>query len=365
MSQRKKSRSLSTVDPDELKELYVTKQLSIPKVAIALDISISSVWNLLSSNGIQRRYNGHYDVKEAWSLYAEQGLNLREIAERFGVSRQAVHQKLIYAGYDIKIPKVAKNLPDAERLRELYVDQNLPIRAIVDELQSTINYVMKAIEHYGYTRPSKRRKKIDREIIEELYVGQKLLMREVADRLGISRGNVLAELQRHNITFRHPPARKINKPSREVLETLYKQKNISLEEIGRRLGVSSTTVTNLARSYGFEPRRSVASQLDLKNNRDLLFDLYVNRGLRTSHIAKMYGVSHYYVDFWLKKHRIEKRPRQIALEYDLLKKLIIDEDLTYKQAGERIGVSHKVVRREAKKHAIVDKNGRAKQSTIS
>lgn len=351
MSQRKIPKRLSSIDLDELRDLYVVKKLTLAETAKALGISISSVWKLLNSLGIERRSIGQYSLEEARSLYFDHGLTLKEISQKFGVSVQAVQQRFAHAGIDLKARKKPENLPDPIRLRELFVYQNMTQREIASELQTSIHFVSKGIRHYGYSRPPRLRH-FDREVIVNLYVDQGLLQKEVAERLGVSVYDVLAELKRHNITFRHSPGARIARPDRETVAALYTRQDLTVTEIGRRLGVSGNTVTNLILRYGIERRQTAAQRSGIRKNRELLYELYVINRMSSAQIAQTLGIHESYVNKCLRFHGIEKRPLKITLEREVIKKLIVDEALSYRRAAKKLGVSCKVLIREVRRYGL-------------
>jgi len=356
MSQRKKLKPLASVDLDKLRELYVAQNLSLSDTARALDISLSSAWTLLKRIGVPKRQHPHakFDLEEARTLYFDEGWKLRQIADKFKVSTQAVQDRLARAGYDLKArKKVQTPLLDPGLLREMYVDGNISGVSIAKEFGVRPSLVYISLREHGISRPS-RRKQFDRELIEELYLRQGLVVREVADKLGVSRRSVQAELDRHNITFRNKPGKRIVPPDRETLIRYYTVERLTLVEIGRIVGSCAEIVRRLLNEYGIERRSPVNGFSDEIVGRERLFQLYVTDKMSVSQIAQKFGISDASVYKYLKRHGIKLRSSKITLEYDLLKKLIVDEKLTLKQAAKKIGVSYDVVRLEAHRLGLIE-----------
>ncbi len=66
-------------------------------------------------------------LKEMQRLYEDEELRLREIAERFGVSWQAIHERLVRAKIPLRPKSAVKRFLDRETLIELYINENLTI----------------------------------------------------------------------------------------------------------------------------------------------------------------------------------------------------------------------------------------------
>lgn len=356
MSPRKKSKPLSSVDLDKLRDLYVARNLSLSETAAALDISLSSVWILLKKIGVPKSQHPHakYDVEEARKLYFDERWTLQQIADKFEVSRQAVHDRLTRAGYDLKSrKKVPTPLLDPGPLREMYVDRTMSIASIAREFDVAPSFVYRSLGEHGISRPSRRPKQFDRELIEDLYIRQGLLVREIAVKLGVNRYNVDVELHRHNITFRHNPGRRIVKPGRETLDRYYTAERLTLAEVGRLVGLSPGTIKKLLHEYGIERRPLVPGLKDLGVDRDRLYQLYVTDKMSVPQIAQKFGVTTSRVSKSLRLHGIKIRSRKITLEFDLLKKLIVDDKLTLRQAAIKIGVSYDIVRLESHRLGVI------------
>ena len=81
-------------------------------------------------------------------LYQHEGLTLREIGERFRVSKQAVHYRLRRVGIQLR-PKNEPRLIDRKTLVRLHHDEGLPVYKIAAKLQSAHKTVLKEMERHG------------------------------------------------------------------------------------------------------------------------------------------------------------------------------------------------------------------------
>jgi transposase len=88
------SKRRDDISDDRLRELYVGDQLSAPDIAQQFGCATTTVYHRLDQLGIPRRPKGcsaaRPDKSELARLYIEQGLSLREIASRRGVTAPAV-----------------------------------------------------------------------------------------------------------------------------------------------------------------------------------------------------------------------------------------------------------------------------------
>lgn len=110
------------ISDDQLRELYVTDQLSAPDVALRLDCGPSTIYHRLDRLGIPRRQSGHApdrpDRSDLIRLYVEEGLSLRQVAARRGVTAPAVAGWLRHYG----IPARAARTPPVDVNRDAIVD---------------------------------------------------------------------------------------------------------------------------------------------------------------------------------------------------------------------------------------------------
>ena len=98
-------------------------------------------------------------LKEMQRLYEVEELKLREIAERFGVSWQAIHERLVRAKIPLRQKSPVKRFLDRETLVELYINENLTIAQTAQRLKIGYHKVSDEIKRHkiikrprGYSR---------------------------------------------------------------------------------------------------------------------------------------------------------------------------------------------------------------------
>lgn len=196
------------------------------------------------------------DEQRLRSLYVEQGLSQREIAEELGCSRRTVGNWL--DRFDIERDRPWQ---DAERLAELR-DEGLSMSEIADRLgtcQSSISRWMRKYE-LDTSRPSPDNPWHDEDRLRELYWGQGLDMQGVADRLGCSRITVREWMDQFGIETRSvikSPPDELTR--REWLREAYVEDERSTYDIADELGCVPSAVFNWLNRHDIETR-NVGSQ---------------------------------------------------------------------------------------------------------
>jgi len=207
-----------------LEHLYLTHDLQDTEVAELYDRSRSTIKNWLRRYDISKpRFQYEIPEEELRQLYLEEQKAISEIADQFGCSYLAVHNRLEI--HDIPIRSSAETLgnPDDNSyrdeawLRERYHEDGLSKAAIAQECgvaESTIQYWMDSFEiearnlddaqHQRYARQERAHR--DEETLRTLYWADGLTQREIADRLGVSQLAVQTWMDNHDIQLRYTGA---------------------------------------------------------------------------------------------------------------------------------------------------------------
>jgi predicted DNA-binding protein YlxM (UPF0122 family) len=115
-------------------------------------------------------------LKEMRRLYEIEKINLREIAARFGVTWQAIHQKLTKAGVPLRQKSPVKRLLDRETLVQLYVEENLTIGETAKRLKAKCKKVSEELERHGIEKRSIGFFKRKQPELYQLKVGEKAVI---------------------------------------------------------------------------------------------------------------------------------------------------------------------------------------------
>ncbi len=112
--------------------------------------------------------------------------------------------------------------------------------------------------------------------------------------------------------------------SRALLEELYYHQGLDANEIGRRFGISGSTVRNRMKEYGME-RRGHWDYLYIDIPKAELEQLYIQENRTAPEIAKLYGCATSVVYRRLQEHGIEIKPGG----WDKVKRIVPDERLEW------------------------------------
>jgi biotin operon repressor len=88
-------------------------------------------------------------VSETRRLYEVEGLSLGAISARLGISRQAVHQRLVNAGVEMRPAGQRPRTLPREPLERLYVQDGKGSPEIAAELGVTSNLVLNSLRRHG------------------------------------------------------------------------------------------------------------------------------------------------------------------------------------------------------------------------
>lgn len=108
-------------------------------MAQALGVSNYVVRKMLKSKDIPTQSRSKLDVEEIRRLYVDEEWTLQRIADRFGVSRQAVNDRLRRAGVERRrtnfrrkgtVTEAVKKTLDLDNVRHLYIDCGISVQAL-------------------------------------------------------------------------------------------------------------------------------------------------------------------------------------------------------------------------------------------
>ena len=207
-----------TIHCDELQRLYVDEELSGPEIARRLGVSSTGVASAMKRCGIAARRPPRLDVTRLQlQQHLDDGLSNAEIAELYGVATWAVTRRLRSDGLRRPQPKPAHTRPSPppEELRALYVDSGATLAAVATHFGVPHATVRRWLDEIGIrrrkgpaTKAAGRRQQLTKELLEELYTDEELTAAEIGRLVGISKKLVLKDLHHHRIPVRPPGGRR-------------------------------------------------------------------------------------------------------------------------------------------------------------
>jgi transposase len=149
------------------------------------------------------------------------------------------------------------NTSDTERLRRLYVDEQMTISQIAASLAvapQTVHNRLVAAKIPRRPSPSTPRNDITENTIRRLYIDQRCSAAEIASHLGCGTTTVYTRLDRMGVTRRPARPRQDNHPGDDELLQLYTTECLSLRQIANRYQVSAQAVHRWITAAGINRR---------------------------------------------------------------------------------------------------------------
>lgn len=142
------------------------------------------------------------------------------------------------------------------------------------------------------------------ELLAEFYLEKSLSTYEIAKKLNVSNSAVLNWLKKCGI--RTSSGVRIEKPIKNELKRLYIKQRKSTPKIAKKFRVSVSTAYKWLKDYGIEIRDRSTAQLNgqEKPTREELEKLYHDKNLSITEIAKMLGYPQPTIYKWLKEYRL-------------------------------------------------------------
>lgn len=151
------------------------------------------------------------DQDQLRKLYHEECLSKSEIAEKLGVSTTTVHRRMETYGIDSRSPWEARRIDiDESTLIELYVEQEMGLEEVAEELEVSPSTVRKRMVEYGIERRDVGEMQTNtvppKELLTELYWGKNLSLPQIGERFGVSKRPVRGWFDKYDIGTRDTSA---------------------------------------------------------------------------------------------------------------------------------------------------------------
>lgn len=350
----------------QLRRLYLDEGRPLAEIATALGCSVTTVRQRVVREGLgsrprpaRRLQDGDLDVNLAERLYVDEGLSLRQVAGRLGLTSDKLRLRLVRAGVEVRPPGRSPSTVPLERewLADAYALRLLSHEEIAGEAGCSVAHVRNELRRHGIGRhrvpaalpPGWLR--LTPELLRELYVEEGLTASEVAERVGGSAARVLAALRRAGIPTRAPgtpSGRRLTRLTPELLHQLYVVEELSTVEIAKRVGGDSKRVWPALVRAGIPRRPRGPSPRPVKADRGELVDAYVEERASLEELAERYGTSVNQVRFRLRAEGIRRpppgSPAPTPPPRDQLVRLYVEEGWTLAQLVARYHVSRHHIR---------------------
>ena len=290
----------ATVSISELHLVLDVKAMTIAAAARHFGVPIAVIRLLLERFPIDRpvgasstqleRLRARLTPEDFTHMHHRDALSITTIAERFDVRRKAV--STLAREYNIETrgggshPRL--NI-DPGWFRRQYVENHRTLTDIANDIGASISAVSRfaTLQEIPIVRdprvlrkptnktksstdrpkapPHGRSSAIDPSWLRHEYVVKRRSVAELADELGVAKSTVNRQVKKHG--FSVPPSRKPTKPKKEPvtrqrlhvdpdwLRQEYQEKQRTLTDIARELGISLSTLSRLAQNHGLAIKR--------------------------------------------------------------------------------------------------------------
>ena len=197
--------------------LYHGHELMQEEVAERLDCSRSTIWKWFDKHDIQVRQYGYEIPKpKLRELYVEREMSVYEVAEKFDCSDHTILTRL--KDYGIETRGYGREYPDSakyrneERLRELYYGDGLSVKEIGEKFSVSRTAITSQMEEYGIERRShseaqtvrqQDREYLDKENLQKMYWEEEMTTREIADEFDVTQWTISNIMNQFDIQLRY------------------------------------------------------------------------------------------------------------------------------------------------------------------
>ena len=146
------------------------------------------------------------------------------------------------------------------------------------------------------------RNDLDDDEIRKLYIEEEISIVQIGEKLGASDRIISYRLKKQGIKLRSKGKRRDDLDDEEI-KKLYIKEGLSIYQIGEKLGASDRTISNRLKKQGIKLRSKGRSCNDLDDEE--IKKMYIEEGLSTVQIGEKFGVSSPTISKRLKKQGIK------------------------------------------------------------
>lgn len=240
---------------------------------------------------------------------------------------------------------------DKDELYQLYVVEGLDIKDIAERLGVTSRLISSRIKKFGFCHQKKEKYSyVTREVLENLYVTNGLSVQQCASKLNAPYDTIVLRLKRYNIPLRHRGS-EYDWITKDLLINLYYNRGLTCKEISGQLNASVSTIQKRMNKYGIEKRVLSRRKMD-ESLRDTYYNKYIVEGKTGKQIALELGITLGKVRRDLYKFKIKRDKIGDSVTKEELYNLYIKQDKTIAEVCSYLGISGKVIKRKLSEFKI-------------
>jgi len=276
--------------------------------------------------------------------YVEKEMSTYDVADDLDCSQGTIRKYLNKFDIDTRGEKFNRsdNTPwrDEERLREMYINDEMTTTEIADELGCGDTTICRWLDRHDIETRSVSQNYASYGVYNgyeqwtatntSVFVHQLLVIADGADPHTVFNDDYhvhhIDEQPLHNLNqnlevkfaSEHVSEHRLLttcKPSRDELYRLYVEKQMSQSDVAEQIGCSRSVISNWLSEYGIETRDVGGKYRDEYpyKDRDTLYRMYIEDEKTVVEIADELGCCQKTVSDWLDRHDIETRPSAIEL----------------------------------------------------
>jgi IS30 family transposase len=136
-------------------------------------------------------------------LYQDEGLTMQQIAQKFGLSRQAVHCRLTRAGVQSR-PSWQRHprMIDRETLVRLYTNEQIPVSKLARMLKTDARTIERELKRHSIERRPKNYERRKPSALDNLQVGESALISFQMDRIPYVNYYLSAKVRKIKVSIR-------------------------------------------------------------------------------------------------------------------------------------------------------------------
>lgn len=365
-------------DEETLKEWYIERDMSSYELAEHWDCDQSTIGDWLSRYSIKKEEESPPWQKEEVlrELYVEQGLSDTEVAEELGCNRSTVNSWLIRLDIETRDSGGGGGpWQNEERLRELYLEEDLTVMEIADRLDCSHGTISYWLAKHGIQTNAKVTHQMfnhenddygpwkEPDLLRNLYCDKHLSTLEISQRLDCSANTIRRYLDRFDISRDEDKElieeewvkEEIEKDhpwrDKSLLRYLYQRKDLSQNDIAEVLGCSQGTVSQWFRNHDIDTGYGEG-----RPSKERLEYLYDTEDLSGEAIARQIEVAPNTVYRWLREYDMTvSRSRDVPetlTNKERMQELYIEEENTVLELADRFGSAPATIRMWLDKHGV-------------
>lgn len=269
----KKESEKQSIDADEVHRLYFDEHWNMSKIAKLYGYStVSPISLIFRKNGWKPRQTIireiDSDPEEVHRLYFEEGLTLRDVGEKLGYKSQSPIRR-IFKEKGWKITERWRDL-DSNEVRELYFEQELSLEQVAKAMGFSNPYPIVCIfQEQGWkTRfPRGRNVEIDPSEVYKLYYEEKMSREQIGAHFGYKSAGPISAIFREQGWKRRKSETVDMDIDTDRVRELYFEQELSLREVGRRIGKTSYALKKLFHKMEWTPRNKICNSIEEREER--------------------------------------------------------------------------------------------------